>query len=121
MLYIYCYIHLFFFRREQLHLLSVYSCWNSLVNQTRKDARDHAAMADVYLNNIIPRFTQVQDDVQRIYKRVRNGYKCFFWGGGGTAEFHTPHFQSCCLFLLYLHHTVLAELIYIFDVVSNPN
>ncbi|XP_050711078.1 SLIT-ROBO Rho GTPase-activating protein 1-like isoform X3 [Eriocheir sinensis] len=63
------------YKREQLHLLSVYSCWNSLVNQTRKDARDHAAMADVYLNNIIPRFTQVQDDVQRIYKRCREiGY-----------------------------------------------
>ncbi|XP_063883199.1 SLIT-ROBO Rho GTPase-activating protein 1-like isoform X1 [Scylla paramamosain] len=64
------------YKREQLHLLSVYSCWNSLVNQTRKDARDHAAMADVYLNNIIPRFTQIQDDVQRIYKRCREiGYE----------------------------------------------
>ncbi|XP_045626415.2 SLIT-ROBO Rho GTPase-activating protein 1 isoform X3 [Procambarus clarkii] len=63
-------------KREQLHLFSVYSCWNSLVNQTRKDARDQAAMADVYLNNIIPRFTQVQDDVQRIYKRCREiGYE----------------------------------------------
>nr|XP_053635936.1 SLIT-ROBO Rho GTPase-activating protein 1-like isoform X4 [Cherax quadricarinatus] len=63
-------------KREQLHLFSVYSCWNSLVNQTRKDARDQAAMADVYLNNVIPRFTQVQDDVQRIYKRCREiGYE----------------------------------------------
>ncbi|KAG7177917.1 SLIT-ROBO Rho GTPase-activating protein 2B-like, partial [Homarus americanus] len=33
-----------------------------LVNQTVKDARDQYAMADVYLNNVIPRFTQVQDD-----------------------------------------------------------
>lgn len=63
-------------KREQLQLFSVYSCWNSLVNQTRKDARDQAAMADVYLNNIIPRFTQVQDDLQRIYKRCREiGYE----------------------------------------------
>lgn len=76
MLYVYLQLLAFIFRRDQLHLLSVYSCWNSLVNQTRKDARDHAAMADVYLNNIIPRFTQVQDDVQRIYKRVRGGPIC---------------------------------------------
>ncbi|KAK7080089.1 SLIT-ROBO Rho GTPase-activating protein 1, partial [Halocaridina rubra] len=62
--------------REQLHLFSVYSCWNSLMNQTKKDARDQAAMADVYLNNIIPRFLQVQDDVSRIYKRCREiGYE----------------------------------------------
>ena len=40
------------------------------MNQTRRDARDQAAMADVYVNNILPRFTQVQDDVQRIYKKV---------------------------------------------------
>ncbi|CAL4060574.1 unnamed protein product, partial [Meganyctiphanes norvegica] len=63
-------------KREQWHLFSVYNCWNSLMTQTRKDARDHAAMADVYTNNIIPRFTQVQDDLQRIYKRCREiGYE----------------------------------------------
>ncbi|XP_066956078.1 SLIT-ROBO Rho GTPase-activating protein 1-like isoform X5 [Macrobrachium rosenbergii] len=63
-------------KREQLHLFSVYSCWNSLMTQTKKDARDQMAMADVYLNNIIPRFTQVQDDVTRIYKRCREiGYE----------------------------------------------
>jgi len=27
-------------------------------------------MAEVYQNNIVPRFTQIQEDVHRIYKRV---------------------------------------------------
>ncbi|MCL4124875.1 UNVERIFIED_CONTAM: hypothetical protein GTU68_002909, partial [Idotea baltica] len=63
-------------KREQWNLFSVYNCWQILVNQTKKDARDHSAMADVYLNNIIPRFTQVQEDVQRIYKKCRDiGYE----------------------------------------------
>ncbi|KAK4307148.1 hypothetical protein Pmani_021070, partial [Petrolisthes manimaculis] len=63
-------------KRDQLHLFSVYDCWATLMNQTRKDARDQAALADVYLNNVVPRFTQVQDDVQRIYKRCREiGYE----------------------------------------------
>ncbi|XP_076035046.1 SLIT-ROBO Rho GTPase-activating protein 1-like isoform X5 [Oratosquilla oratoria] len=63
-------------KREQWHMFSVYNCWQSLVTQTRRDARDHAALADVYLNNIVPRFTQIQEDIQRIYKRCREiGYE----------------------------------------------
>uniref|UniRef100_A0A6A7FXW2 SLIT-ROBO Rho GTPase-activating protein 1-like n=3 Tax=Hirondellea gigas TaxID=1518452 RepID=A0A6A7FXW2_9CRUS len=58
-------------KREQWDLASAYNCWSVLVGQTKRDARDHAAMAEVYHNNIVPRFTHIQDDVHRIYKRCR--------------------------------------------------
>ncbi|KAF2366812.1 SH3 domain [Trinorchestia longiramus] len=58
-------------KREQWELTSAYSCWVVLLQQTRRDARDQAAMAEVYHNNIVPRFTQIQEDIHRIYKRCR--------------------------------------------------
>ncbi|XP_047735502.1 SLIT-ROBO Rho GTPase-activating protein 1 isoform X3 [Hyalella azteca] len=58
-------------KREQWELSSAYSCWMVLLQQTRRDARDQAAMAEVYHSNIVPRFTQIQEDVHRIYKRCR--------------------------------------------------
>ena len=37
------------------------------------DIRDHAAVAEIYSNNLTQRCTQLTDDINRIYKKVREG------------------------------------------------
>lgn len=60
-----------FFRREQWPLFSSYACWQQLVTQTRNLSRDHSALAEVYSTHLVARLSQVMEDVQRIYKRVK--------------------------------------------------
>ncbi|KAG1671661.1 SLIT-ROBO Rho GTPase-activating protein 1 [Nymphon striatum] len=59
-------------KREQWHLLSAYSCWQNLITSTKQESQDHAVLAEIYSNNMINRFTEVQDNVQRIYKTCRD-------------------------------------------------
>lgn len=59
------------FRREQWPLFSSYACWQQLVTQTRNLSRDHVALSEVYSTHLVSRLSQVMEDVQRIYKRVR--------------------------------------------------
>lgn len=66
-LFVYC---VFVYRREQWHLFSSYATWQHLVAQTRRQARDHAVLSDIYANTIIQRLNQVTEEVQRIYRRV---------------------------------------------------
>uniref|UniRef100_T1IUP1 SLIT-ROBO Rho GTPase-activating protein 1 n=1 Tax=Strigamia maritima TaxID=126957 RepID=T1IUP1_STRMM len=63
-------------KREQWHLFSTYSCWQELINSTKRDSRDHAVLGDIYGANIIERLGQAIEDVQRMYKRCREiGYE----------------------------------------------
>lgn len=63
-------------RREQWHLFSSYASWQHLVAQTKRQARDHALLSDIYANTVIQRLGQVTEEVQRIYRRVSF---CFFF------------------------------------------
>merc|ERR1712071_189033 len=56
-------------KREQWHLFSSYACWQHLVAQTKRQARDHAVLSDIYANTVIQRLNQVTEEVQRIYRR----------------------------------------------------
>ncbi|CAL1285229.1 unnamed protein product [Larinioides sclopetarius] len=58
-------------KREQWHLFSSYNCWQHLINTTRRQSRDHAAISDIYANHLITRMTCIIEDVQRIYRRCR--------------------------------------------------
>ncbi|XP_043221139.1 SLIT-ROBO Rho GTPase-activating protein 3-like isoform X2 [Amphibalanus amphitrite] len=58
-------------KREQMHLFSSYSCWQLLMNQTRQESRERAALSDVYANVITNKLSRISDDLQRIYKRCR--------------------------------------------------
>lgn len=57
-------------RREQWHLFSSYASWQHLVAQTKRQARDHAILSDIYANTVFQRLGQVTDEVKRIYQRV---------------------------------------------------
>lgn len=51
-------------------MLSPVNCWNLLLNQVKRESRDHTTLSDIYLNNIIPRFVQVSEDSGRLFKKV---------------------------------------------------
>ncbi|KAI5692831.1 hypothetical protein M8J75_002013 [Diaphorina citri] len=63
-------------KREQWSLVSSFSCWQHLVAQTKIMSRDHALLSEIYSTHVISRFTQITEDVQRIYKKCRDiGYE----------------------------------------------
>ena len=40
--------------------------------ETKKAGRDHAAIAEIYNNNITTRCSDINEDITRMYKKVRN-------------------------------------------------
>lgn len=58
-----------FYRKDQ-HLLSSVNCWYLVLNQTRRESRDHATLSDIYTNNVIVRLAQISEDVIRLFKKV---------------------------------------------------
>lgn len=61
---------LFVCRKDQ-NLLSPVNCWYLLLNQVRRESKDHATLSDIYLNNVIMRFMQISEDSTRLMKKVR--------------------------------------------------
>uniref|UniRef100_A0A8C1FBB3 SLIT-ROBO Rho GTPase activating protein 3 n=1 Tax=Cyprinus carpio carpio TaxID=630221 RepID=A0A8C1FBB3_CYPCA len=58
------------YRKEQ-HLLSSVNCWYLVLNQTRRESRDHATLNDIYINNVIVRLAQISEDVIRLFKKSK--------------------------------------------------
>ncbi|XP_072328196.1 SLIT-ROBO Rho GTPase-activating protein 3 isoform X1 [Scyliorhinus torazame] len=58
------------FRKEQ-HLLSPVNCWYLVLNQTRRESKDHATLNDIYTNNVIVRLMQISEDVIRLFKKSK--------------------------------------------------
>ncbi|XP_042195385.1 SLIT-ROBO Rho GTPase-activating protein 3 isoform X2 [Callorhinchus milii] len=58
------------FRKDQ-HLLSPVNCWYLILNQTRRESKDHATLNDIYTNNIIVRLAQISEDVIRLFKKSK--------------------------------------------------
>uniref|UniRef100_A0A8C5KIY0 SLIT-ROBO Rho GTPase-activating protein 2 n=1 Tax=Jaculus jaculus TaxID=51337 RepID=A0A8C5KIY0_JACJA len=56
------------FKKDQ-NVLSPVNCWNLLLNQVKRESRDHTTLSDIYLNNIIPRFVQVSEDSGRLFSK----------------------------------------------------
>lgn len=78
-----------FLCRKDQNVLSPVNCWNLLLNQVKRESRDHTTLSDIYLNNIIPRFVQVSEDSGRLFKKVY-GYmnlitKVLGWSSGTAS------------------------------------
>uniref|UniRef100_A0A8C5GA54 SLIT-ROBO Rho GTPase activating protein 3 n=1 Tax=Gouania willdenowi TaxID=441366 RepID=A0A8C5GA54_GOUWI len=54
------------------HLLSSVNCWYLVLNQTRRESRDHATLSDIYTNNVILRLAQISEDVLRLFKKSKD-------------------------------------------------
>ncbi|XP_074521446.1 SLIT-ROBO Rho GTPase-activating protein 3 isoform X2 [Halichoeres trimaculatus] len=59
------------FKKDQ-HLLSSVNCWYLVLNQTRRESRDHATLSDLYTNNVIVRLAQISEDVIRLFKKSKD-------------------------------------------------
>ncbi|XP_053723467.1 SLIT-ROBO Rho GTPase-activating protein 3 isoform X2 [Synchiropus splendidus] len=59
------------FKKDQ-HLLSSVNCWYLVLNQTRRESRDHATLSDIYTNNVIVRLAQIGEDVIRMFKKSKD-------------------------------------------------
>ncbi|XP_036863046.2 SLIT-ROBO Rho GTPase-activating protein 1 isoform X8 [Manis javanica] len=58
------------YKKDQ-NLLSPVNCWYLLLNQVRRESRDHATLSDIYLNNVIMRFMQISEDSTRMFKKSK--------------------------------------------------
>uniref|UniRef100_A0A8C2KYZ5 SLIT-ROBO Rho GTPase activating protein 3 n=1 Tax=Cyprinus carpio TaxID=7962 RepID=A0A8C2KYZ5_CYPCA len=56
---------------KEQHLLSSVNCWYLVLNQTRRESRDHATLNDIYINNVIVRLAQISEDVIRLFKKSK--------------------------------------------------
>ncbi|XP_039653113.1 SLIT-ROBO Rho GTPase-activating protein 3 isoform X2 [Perca fluviatilis] len=59
------------FKKDQ-HLLSSVNCWYLVLNQTRRESRDHATLSDLYTNNVIARLAQISEDIIRLFKKSKD-------------------------------------------------
>uniref|UniRef100_A0A8C6L5Y1 SLIT-ROBO Rho GTPase-activating protein 1 n=1 Tax=Nothobranchius furzeri TaxID=105023 RepID=A0A8C6L5Y1_NOTFU len=59
------------FRKDQ-NLLSTVNCWYLVLDQTRRESRDHATLSDIYNNNVIVRLAHVGEDVIRLFKKSKD-------------------------------------------------
>ncbi|XP_033482568.1 SLIT-ROBO Rho GTPase-activating protein 3 isoform X2 [Epinephelus fuscoguttatus] len=59
------------FKKDQ-HLLSSVNCWYLMLNQTRRESRDHATLSDIYTNNVIVRLAQISEDIIRLFKKSKD-------------------------------------------------
>jgi len=58
-------------KRDGWNTLSSTGIWRQLVVETKKAGRDHAAIAEIYNNNITTRCTDIHEDITRMYKKCR--------------------------------------------------
>ncbi|XP_053478760.1 SLIT-ROBO Rho GTPase-activating protein 1 isoform X2 [Ictalurus furcatus] len=58
------------YKKDQ-NLLSPVNCWYLLLNQVRRESKDHATLSDIYLNNVIMRFMQISEDSTRLMKKSK--------------------------------------------------
>ncbi|XP_013872000.1 SLIT-ROBO Rho GTPase-activating protein 1 isoform X4 [Austrofundulus limnaeus] len=58
------------YKKDQ-NLLSPVNCWYLLLNQVRRESKDHATLSDIYLNNVIMRFIQISEDSTRLLKKSK--------------------------------------------------
>ncbi|XP_005930386.1 SLIT-ROBO Rho GTPase-activating protein 1 isoform X3 [Simochromis diagramma] len=58
------------YKKDQ-NLLSPVNCWYLLLNQVRRESKDHATLSDIYLNNVIMRFMQISEDSTRLLKKSK--------------------------------------------------
>ncbi|GLD48236.1 SLIT-ROBO Rho GTPase-activating protein 1-like isoform X1, partial [Lates japonicus] len=61
----------FMAKTKDQNLLSPVNCWYLLLNQVRRESKDHATLSDLYLNNVITRLTHISEDSARLLKRSK--------------------------------------------------
>uniref|UniRef100_A0A3B5LPK5 Uncharacterized protein n=1 Tax=Xiphophorus couchianus TaxID=32473 RepID=A0A3B5LPK5_9TELE len=84
------------FKKDQ-NLISTVNCWYLVLDQTRRESRDHATLSDIYNNNVIVRLAHVGEDVTRLFKKVR------------MELILTSHAHSCKRTVMKTYHMYHSE------------
>ncbi|XP_003973410.2 SLIT-ROBO Rho GTPase-activating protein 3-like isoform X1 [Takifugu rubripes] len=58
--------------KKDQNLMSTVNCWYLVLEQTRRESRDHATLSDIYNNNVIVRLAHVGEDVIRLFKKSKD-------------------------------------------------
>uniref|UniRef100_A0A3Q4BJT2 SLIT-ROBO Rho GTPase-activating protein 1 n=1 Tax=Mola mola TaxID=94237 RepID=A0A3Q4BJT2_MOLML len=58
--------------KKDQNLISTVNCWYLVLEQTRRESRDHATLSDIYNNNVIVRLAHVGEDVIRLFKKSKD-------------------------------------------------
>ncbi|KAM3911917.1 rho GTPase-activating protein 4 isoform 2-T2 [Leptodactylus fuscus] len=59
-------------QRKEQTLLSPVNCLYMILNHTRQESRDYAALSDVYSSHLIPRLTHTGEDLVRLTKKSKD-------------------------------------------------
>lgn len=57
--------------RKEPSLLSPLHCWAVLLQQTRQQSRESAALSEVLAGSLAQRLSHIADDVSRLVRKVR--------------------------------------------------
>ncbi|XP_044124527.1 rho GTPase-activating protein 4 [Bufo gargarizans] len=59
-------------QRKEQPLMSPVNCWYLILNHTRQESRDYAALSDVYSSHLIPRLAHTGEDLVRLTKKSKD-------------------------------------------------
>jgi len=84
-------------RREQWTAFSTYKMWQTMLGVTMKESRNHGILAETFNNILTSKFTQLLDDMQRVYKKV------FYHGGKCSTQYAVVKLSQFLPVLQLLH------------------
>ena len=96
-------------RRDGWHLHSSSQVWELLVAQTKRSAKDHHALADIYTSQVMTRCQQIAEDLQNTYRKVNEKHlisQPSVW----AVFFNVPSFQ--CREIGYEIHEEVLKVLY---------
>ena len=57
-------------RRDPWTAFSTYKMWQTMLGVTTRESRNHSILAETFSTILTSKFTQLLDDMQRVYKKV---------------------------------------------------
>ena len=102
-----------FFRREHWSLFSTFTCWQQLLDITKKESKDHGLLGDICSNQLAPRLCNIIDNSRRIFNRVSSKEVSFLLSPRDSGEGYSnsghpsvcPSITLSCLCDGRTHHT----------------
>ncbi|XP_040563935.1 SLIT-ROBO Rho GTPase-activating protein 1 isoform X2 [Lepeophtheirus salmonis] len=58
-------------KRDTWQLFSSTQLWEVLIQQTKRNSKDHASLSEIYANHVATRCQEINEDLQRIYRKCR--------------------------------------------------
>ena len=58
-------------KREHWSLFSTFTCWQQLLDITKKESKDHGLLGDICSNQLAPRLCNIIDNSRRIFNRCK--------------------------------------------------